>query len=279
VRYHIERGSGPRTAFLFTEQEVDSLALLYNMFADPSRFQKDDPSLPLPQPLSVHPFTKDMLALIEKLVSTLPPEQHRHYERWIRKPYLYFDVSTVVDYLPSRTVIDTIIQAISHRQQIAFHYMPAQGRQDVVPHDQIDPYYIIYMEGHFYLIAYNHRVSSFLEYRIDRIKGETLKEAPDMIDGERRRHPVEFRFWLDASLAKQGLSQRWLTQSIEDEQIYTDQRGQERKRVLVRASAYSEWRVLQQILRYGERAEIVDPPHLRARMQRIVQQMASLYTE
>ncbi|GCF10205.1 helix-turn-helix transcriptional regulator [Dictyobacter arantiisoli] len=282
VRYHIERGSGPGTTFLFTEQEVDSLALLYNMFADPARFSKDDPSLPplpFPSASQEHPFTQDILTLIEKFVSTLPPEQRQHFERWVQKPYLYFHLSTVVDYLPHRVTIDSIIQAISHRQQIAFDYMPAQGQQDVVPHAQIDPYYIIYMEGHFYLIAYNHKVSSFLEYRIDRIEGKTLKEQPTMIDSQRRRHPLEFRFWLDASLSKQGLSQRWLTQTIEEEQTYQDPRGQERKRVLVHATAYSEWRVLQQILKYGEKAEIIDPPHLRARMKRVIQQMSSLYAE
>jgi hypothetical protein len=134
------------------------------------------------------------------------------------------------------------------------------------------------MEGHFYLIAYSHKASVLLEYRIDRIKEDTLKELPTMIDVARRRQPVEFRFWLDAGLVKPELSQRWLTQTIEREEI-TDKQGRERKRVLVRATAYSEWRIIQQMLRYGERAELVDPPRLRDRMRQVVQQMSSLYED
>lgn len=278
VRYRLEKGSGPQTVFLFTPQEVDCLALLYNMFADPSHFAAHDASIPLPQRTVTSPFTQDILALIDKLAATLPPEQRLQYKRWTQKPYLYFDIATVGDYLPCRAMIDTIIRAISHRQQIAFHYQPAKEQQSFVPHEEIDPYYIIYMEGHFYLIAYSHKVSALLEYRIDRIKEDTLKELPTMIDVARRRQPIVFHFWLDAGLAQPELSQRWLTQTIEREET-TDKLGRERKRVLVRATAYSEWRIIQQMLRYGERAELVDPPRLRTRMRQVVQQMSSLYED
>jgi len=100
---------------------------------------------------------------------------------------------------------------------------------------------------------------------------------PDMIDMERRRHPFQFRFWLDSSIAKRGVSQRWLTQTIEHEEAYLDEHGGEQRRMLIRATAYSEWRVIQQLLRYGEKAELVEPPHLREEMRKVVKQMWAHY--
>jgi predicted DNA-binding transcriptional regulator YafY len=279
TRYSIVRGSGPRPTFLFTENEVDSLALLYNMFADPNRYAQFDPTQPLPQQPPRNPFADEMLKLLEKLTATLPRQQREQFERRVRKPYVYFNLSTVSDYLPYREVIETVVRAIAQRQQIAFQYKPTHRRQDTTDHEHIDPYYITYMDGHFYLIAFSHKMNDFLEYRIDRIIGETLKIQPDMIDTQRRRHPVEFRFWIDGQIAKRGLSQRWITQVEEREESYTDERGYQHRRVLVRATAYSEWRILQQILKYGDRAELVEPERLRERMKQVVQRMQKFYED
>jgi len=277
TRYSLVKGSGPRATFLFTESEVDSLALLYTLFADPTRYAKADHTQPLPQQLPRNPFTDEMLSLIEKLVSTLPAEQKLHFDRWVRKPYIYFNLSTVANYLPYRATIDTIVQAISNRRQIRFEYMATQRKEESFAHEHIDPYYIIYLDGHFYLIAYSHTISQFLEYRVDRIKAETLKAENDMVDMERRRRPVEFQFWIDGNIAKRGLSQRWLTQTLEREEVYLDERGNQRRRVLVRATAYNEWRVIQQMLKYGDKAELVEPPRLREEMRKVVQRMAKFY--
>ena len=277
TRYSLIKGSGPHATFLFSESEVDSLALLYTLFADPTRYAKVDAAQPLPQQPPRNPFAEEMLSLIEKLVSTLPAEQKKHFDRWVRKPYIYFNLSTVADYLPHRATIDTIVQAIAHRQQIRFEYMPTRRKENSIAHENIDPYYIIYMDGHFYLIGYSHKMNQFFEYRVDRIKAETLKEQPNIIDAERRRRPVEFTFWIDGNIAKRGLSQRWLTQTLEREETYVDERGFQQRRVLVRATAYSEWRIIQQMLKYGDKAELVEPPHLREQMKKVVERMGKFY--
>lgn len=277
TRYSIMKGSGPGTTFLFTQQEVDNLALLYNIFADPTRYTQIDATQPLPQSTARNPFAEGMLSLIEKLAAGLPAEQRKQFDRWVRKPYVYFNLSTVADYLPHRPTVDIIVRAISRRQQIQFEYTPTRGKQDKIFHEHIDPYYIIYMEGHFYLIAYNHKTSAFLEYRIDRIQQETLKIQPNMIDVQRRRRPIEFRFWIDGDIAKRGLSRRWLTQTLEREEVFIDENGRQRRRVLVRATAYNEWRIRQQMLKYGDTAELVEPPELRERMRQTVEGMRKAY--
>ncbi|MBE3560321.1 MAG: WYL domain-containing protein [Ktedonobacteraceae bacterium] len=278
ARYSIVRGSGPRVSFLFAESEVESLALLYNLFADPTRYSRADITQPLPPPLHA-PFADQILKLIERLAATLPPEQGRRFDRLVRKPYLYFNLAPVTDYLPHQVTIEKVIQAISLHQRIRFDYMPTHRKREVITHENIDPYYVIYMEGHFYLIGYNHKMGRFLEYRVDRIKEESLQIQPEMIDVERRRHPVEFRFWIESKLVKGGLSQRWLTQTLEREEVFVDENGREHRRTLIRATAYNEWRVIQQLLRYGDQAELVEPPHLREKMQQIVRRMYRFYRD
>ena len=98
-----------------------------------------------------------------------------------------------------------------------------------------------------------------------------------MIDGERRRRPVEFSYWIDGSIAKSGLSQRWLTHTVEREEAYIDEDGKQRRRILVRAKAYNEWRIIQQMHKYGDKAELVSPPELRERMRKEVERMYGNY--
>ena len=80
-----------------------------------------------------------------------------------------------------------------------------------------------------------------------------------------------------AEIAKRGLSQRWLTQTTVREEVFSDSQGQEKRRMLVRATAHNEWRVIQQLLKYGDQAELVEPAHLREQMRQAVIRMMSFY--
>ncbi len=275
AHYSLVKGSGPFNPFFFSQTEVDTLILLHTLFADPARYTPSNNLLPAPAPHN--PFAEQIVALVERLAVTLPGKQRQYFERWVRKPFVYLNMDTVTDYLPHRETIEEIVKAISLRQQIRFEYVSMERQQGALLHEDIDPYYVIHQDGHLYLTAYSHRTGTFLEYRIDRIKAGSVKLQPRMIDGERRRHPIEFRFWLDSSLVKSGLSQRWLSQTIEHEEAHLDAQGKPRQRVLVRATAYSDWRILQQIHRYGDKAELVDPPELREKMRQEVERIYKLY--
>lgn len=277
TRYSLVKGSGPFSPFIFSREELDTFILLHTLFANPAKYTPADGTHPLPAPLPHNPFAEQIALLIERLVETLPAEQRRYFERWVRKPFVYLNMDTVTDYLPHRMTIETIVKAISSRQQIRFEYASMQRQQGTILHEDIDPYYIIHQDGHLYLIGFNHKSNSFLEYRIDRIKEGSVKVQQRMIDGERRRRPIEFSYWLDSSLAKSGLSQRWLSQTIEREEPYIDAQGKQRNRILVRAKAYSEWRILQQMHKYGDKAELVDPPELREKMKKEVERIYRLY--
>jgi predicted DNA-binding transcriptional regulator YafY len=275
TRYSLVKGSGPGGTFLFNKDELDALVLLHTLFADPTKYTQIDATHPLPAQPPRNPFAEDILVLIERLATTLPEEQKKDFDRWVKKPFVYFNLDTVTDYLPHRATIEVIVMAISRRQQIRFEYASLQRRK--IPHAQIDPYYIVHQDGHLYLIGYSHMANSFLEFRVDRIEADTVKLQPNTIDGERRRRPIEFSYWIDGSIAKSGLSQRWLTHTVEREEAFIDEKGKQRSRVLVRAKAYSDWRIIQQLHKYGDKAELVSPPELREKMRKEVERMYGYY--
>lgn len=283
TRYSLLKGSGPFSPFLFSQTELDTLILLHALFADPSRYTPANAMHPLPTSTPHNPFAEQIVALVERLVATLPAEQKKHFDRWVRKPFVYLNMDTVTDYLPHRDTIDTLVKFIVSRQQIQFEYGSmnrSQNRpQGTLLHEEVDPYYIVHQDGHLYLIGYTHATNTVLEYRVDRVKYGSIKPSPQhtLIDVERRPRPIEFRYWLDGSIAKSGLSLRWLSQTIEREEPYIDAQGKQQSRVLIRATAYSEWRILQQMHKYGDKAELVDPPTLREKMRKEVERIVKMY--
>ena len=64
--YSLVKGSGPRASFLFTQTEVDSLALLHNLFADPTRYARPDLQQPLPQSPPRNPFSEEILVQFQR---------------------------------------------------------------------------------------------------------------------------------------------------------------------------------------------------------------------
>ena len=265
---------------LFSNSEVDILALLYNLFTDPARSRKHTHTgtLVLPRTQSLHnPFAEDILAFIQKLTATLDEEQLRHFEQRSMKPSVHLNLATAADYLPYRKTIDVLEKAILERQQISFEYTAVRSKQGPITHNHIDPYYIVHMEGHFYLIGYSNEINTFIEYRIDRIMSDSVEILPQMIDTIRKRPMVEFSYWIDGDIARLGLSERWLTQTTEREEVYVDSEGQEKRRVLVRAKAHNEWRVIQQLLKYGDQVELIEPAYLREQMRQVVAHMMSFY--
>jgi len=280
ARYSLVKGSGPTVPSPFNGEEVDILALLYNLFIDPAASSKHPHTgvLLLPAAEASHnPFAEDILGLIKKLAASLPPDQAKHFEERIKRPSIHLNLTTAADYLPYRATIDIIEKAILNRQQIGFNYTSVRSKQEHVVHQHIDPYYIIYLDGHFYLIGYSNTHNKFLEYRIDRVQAESLEMLKNTIDTVRQRPTVEFSYWIDGDIAKRGLSQRWLTQTSVREEAFIDSQGQEKRRVLVRAKAHNEWRVIQQLLKYGDQAELVEPAHLREQMRQAVIRMMSFY--
>jgi len=280
TRYALVNGTGPVSPLLFMQEELAMLAMLYTMFLDPNK----PVSIDLKQPLSTqafrHPFAHDILVLIERLMSTLAPEQRRHFEHYIQKPLLYCNLEAVTEYRPHRATIDEIDKAIARRQQLSFEYIsspPSRG----TTHAQVDPYYVVQQDGHIYLVGYSYDpVSKYknriFEWRVDRIKADSIQLQHGTIDSTHRSKAITFHYWADKNLVKGELSQRWLTYDIEREETVGEGK-QRRQRFLIRAQAYSEWRIIQQLHKYGDKVELIDPPELLRQMRQEVKHMYGLY--
>jgi predicted DNA-binding transcriptional regulator YafY len=275
--YQLVPGSGPGTQFLFQQAEIEALIVIYALFTDPSRYTEASSMRSLPTQPPRHPFSEDVLTLIERFVLMLPEAQRLLFDEAARKPYIYFNIAPVTDYLPYRALIHTIVNAIGRQQSISFLYSSSRGKKNPILHQRVDPYYVIHLDGHFYLIGYSYKTQNFYEYRVDRILEESLKTGSDPIDSTRQQKPIEFRYWADEDLAHSGLSQRWLSQSIEREEEYTDEHHHSRHRFLIRAYAYSDWRILQQLRKYGSKVELVEPQKLRGQMHEELQQTLRHY--
>ena len=74
TRYSLVKGSGPAMPSLFSESEVDILALLYNLFTDPARSHKHTHTgtlvLPTTQSL-LNLYAEDILTFLQKLARPL----------------------------------------------------------------------------------------------------------------------------------------------------------------------------------------------------------------
>jgi predicted DNA-binding transcriptional regulator YafY len=278
MRYRIIHGSGPTPPSFWSDEEVDLLLLLHNLFTNP------ETSIPhphtgalelLPPSATSHMFAVDFLALLQKLVKALSAEQQNHFQERIKHPSIHLNLLTAVDYLPYRDQLEKIEQAIYRRQQIRFIYTSVRGGATL--HKDVDPYYIFHLDGHFYLLGYRNETDTFLEYRIDRIIDLDMTE--NVIKVVQRRPVVEFRYWIDNEIARLGLSQRWLEQTPERIETFQEKDGEPRLRLLIRATAHNRWRVIQQLLKYGDRVEIIEPLDLRQQMRETIQHMLSFYEE
>ena len=105
-----------------------------------------------------------------------------------------------------------------------------------------------------------------MEFRIDRLKELAL--MPGKVSRHRRRTTLQFTYRLSQRIVRAGISARFLNQQID---------VQDDGSAIIQAEGYSEFRIIQNILRYGEQAEIIRPPYLRAKMKQVVEAMSVLY--
>jgi hypothetical protein len=281
TRYTLLADSGPTIPLLFDQGGLAALAAIYMSFVDPTKPIGVDRKQPLSIQQFRHPFAQDILRLVERLTATLSPQQKSYFERCIQKPLIYFNMETVTDYLPHRATIDAIAQVISRRQQLSFDYMSTPFAHSLTPHRQVDPYYFVQQDGHIYLIGYSHdpanpRKNRIFEWRVDRIRRESIKIQTRTADSAQRPRLITFRYWADISLAKSGLSHRWIAHEVEREEIIGE--GSQRShRLLIRAQAYSSWRIIQQLHKYGDKVELIYPPELLKQMRQEVKRTYDLY--
>jgi predicted DNA-binding transcriptional regulator YafY len=271
--YSLDLASGPGLIFRFDQAEVEILLFLSSLCADPFKFNRREVDGE-----TGHPFAEQVQALVARLSAALPDEQRAYFNRWLQRPRVFFNVDTFEDYGAHQQTITWLSEAIAGRRQIQFDYCPLRQEQEVKRYRKIDPYELFFEQGHLYLMAYNPAKARVVEFRVSRILGESLAyDGNSLIDAVHRTPAISFEFLLSSDLAKHGLTQKWLSQEVLGEEETHDEQGRALRWTRVRASAVSELRIIQGLLKYGHRAILLDPPHLVARMRETVEAMAAAY--
>ncbi len=271
--YTLVADSTPGSIFSLNQSTIATLALLYTSFIDPSP-SSSQPSPTPTSPTTNHPFAQDILAFIHSIINKLSPDQRTYFQRLTQKPHIQLHLNLAKDYTKYRATINTIVAALEHQRWLDFDYASSNS-QTTRHHHNIDPLHIEQHDGHLYLIGYHSYPGKYLEYRLDRIYN--LASHPSDSRPSQPRHPYTFTYWADESLVRDDISQRWLSTRFIKHEPYTNAQGKPAQRRLIEAAAYSDWRIIQQLLKYGPKVELIGPPELRQKMVKEIQKIYAIY--
>jgi len=208
------------------------------------------------------PKSTEVQLVLSQIAAALPESQR---ELFYRKPPLALNLRPATDYRPHASKIRILERVIAERRLVRFVYQPL-GQDKPMLHRRIEPYELQFFDRHLYLLGYSPEAQKVLEFRIDRI--QDIDPLPTGLAGRKARTTVPFKYRLAAKIARLGVSERFLNQRI---------RFESNGDAIVEAEGYSDFRILQDLLRYGELAELIDPPPLRAQMRKTVEMMHAFY--
>lgn len=211
------------------------------------------------------PYAETLQNIFQRIEQGLTDEQRQQFAR---KPTLRIRLTPVEKPSPVQAVQHKLERALRLGQRISFRYRPLGKEESIHPDDE--PIEIEYHDDHYYLVAYCYQARSILEYRLDRIAPGSIQILPARAEGNWKRHLVDFKYRLFPRLASGGATPRF-------PEIVAFE-PQKDGSLIITARGYSEFWIIREILRYGEQAEILGPPALRAQFKRTVEAMAELYS-
>jgi predicted DNA-binding transcriptional regulator YafY len=233
-----------KSTLILEDSDVRTLSLIQNTFA------------------SNPPIAIDVVPVLDRIFNALP---ERQYPLIAKQPAISILLKPAVDYIPFIGTVQLLEKAIQKERKVQFIYPSLNGVVGI-KHIGVEPYEIQFFDNHFYLIGVTPQAIQMMEFRIDRIR--ELVIMPGKSTRSRKRSTISFTYKLSKKIADQGISERFLNQKVEI---------QDDGSAIVLAEGYSEFRIIQGILRYGEQAEILTPISLRKNMQRVIKSMEKLY--
>lgn len=206
------------------------------------------------------PYAKELAGALGKISNLLSPESRQTLSL---NPHFQLKLDSEIDYSPYQDTIERVRRAISEGRQIEIVYYSAKS--DTEQCRVVDPYDLYFSEGGVRLEGYCHLKRKILEFRVDRIrKLEVLQSrAGASTDDE----SFTFKLWLDQKLTR-SIGERFL-----DQKIKTNKDGSS----ILTARSKNPFRLILQVLAYGERAKMLAPAYLKRRMATIAGQMDKLY--
>lgn len=255
--YHVVRNTAAKTYALtlpgiehdWAQEELIALAALRESFVKGT------------------PYADILQSILEKIAEGLNERDRKMYAR---KSALTIKFETVAEQSLAAVPQRQIEEAIRRHQRIRFHYKPSD-RPQVILHPDDEPIELFFDDGHYYMRTYCYKMGRMFKFRLDMIVPGSIEILPKRAEGRWKPQMFPFQYWLSPKIAERGISPRFPEMDIDTDK--SDRGG-----VIVTAQAYSEFEAIQGILRYGEQAEILGPDSLRAKMRRVVEQMAGLYS-
>lgn len=208
-----------------------------------------------------HPYHPVMEGFMERFGSFLPPEMAALLD--VPLP-LQMALTPAIDYEGHRATLRRIQQALHRKVRIGFEY---EGQDGIEEYRVVDPADLYSKNGHYYFRAYVPDIERTLTFRIDRIQLASLRLFAARAN-PRPQPMIEFSYRLGAKIAQRGVSKRFERQEVEPQADGS---------AIVHAEHLSAFRIIQELLRYGEVVELLEPAWLRQEMVETVRKMANLY--
>lgn len=116
-------------------------------------------------------FSTSLQQAFEKIRATLKPEAHTFLEGLSKS--FRVGLTGRKDYRKHRETIDLINKAVLEQKTAVIRYRPMKGDEG---NRRIDPYYVWFMGGTIYIVAYCHERKEIRLYLLDRIEKARLTE-------------------------------------------------------------------------------------------------------
>lgn len=208
------------------------------------------------------PISTEVITVLKRIISALPePQRHLFY----RETPISIELEPATNYQFYLGIIHLLSTAIEKERKVRFVY-PALCDGQPVTHVGVEPYDIQFFDRQFYFVGFSPQAAEIMEFRVDRLKDVEL--MPGRASRHRRRATLQFTYRLSQRIVRMGVSERFLNQQVS---------LQDDGSAIVQAEDYSEFRIIQKVLRYGEQAEIIAPPKLREKFGMVIKAMSDLY--
>lgn len=224
------------------------------------------------------PFYDDLATIFRKINSVLPPRYAAHLERLSRITLPLLQGRR--DYTRAAALLEDLRTALLFQQRITLRYkIPSR---DSAESYSVDPYSFIFAKGGLYLLGFAHNrqavrtfaVERILEVAIDRQRFELPEDfEPETLFrnafGIVEEEPLPVRVRFSAAVAHAIEERQWHpTQTL----IRNADGSLE-----IAFSAGGELEIVSWVLSYGAHAELLEPPPLRAALEKSVAAMAAIY--
>ena len=224
------------------------------------------------------PFQAEIDELFMLIRSVLPDRYVAHLEKIARVSLPLLQGAR--DYSAAGAHIEALQKALMQQFRVRLSY--AKTARSSGEGYELDPYTLVFHKGGIYLLGYAHNRGGMRLFALERIRGvEVSKQRFEIIDG----YEPDGYFRSSFGLVNDRLMQVKVRFSAEVAHAVKDRIWRPGQRVKVDRSrrltlefeAAGEREIAAWILSYGQHAEVLEPPELRAEIARQVAEMNRIY--